>query len=147
MFLSNVARVEVWPLIIHFRFLLYTMLFCTILGLNEGLRVILPLLLWFNKKFCPQCSVKTCSQGQLGHGPIYLCIVTAVRGREEIDREIKMTTSGVKPKMGIGRFYISVTMGNVKKKFFSSWSDVLCDGNSNRIWNLHHGKFHVGEMV
>ena len=86
-----------------------------VVGVKEGLRVILPLLLSFNKKLCPQCSVKTCSQGQLGHGPIYLCIVTAVRGREEIDREIKMTTSGVKPKMGIGRFYISVTMGNVKK--------------------------------
>ena len=51
--------------------------------------------------------------------------------------------TGVKPKMGIGEDFCPSL--KQQKFLILSWSDVVCDGDGNRIGHLHHGKFHVSQ--
>ena len=91
-------------------------------------------------------SVKTCLQGQDVH--CWLAITGPLAGLPVFcwpcttDSGIKMAT-GVKPKMGIGEIKNGSHSMKLIRFLFFSWSDVVCDGDSNRIWNLHHGEFHV----
>ena len=91
-------------------------------------------------------SVKTCLQGQDVH--CWLAITGPLAGLPVFcwpcttDSGIKMAT-GVKPKMGIGGIKNGSHSMKLIRFLFFSWSDVVCDGDSNRIWNLHHSEFHV----